>query len=154
MKATSFKQFKIQLTDKTRMIIFDIICYLFIILFAYTAVSKMMNFSSFVAVLKVSPLIGHLDMLVAFTVIAVEVILCIVLVGDRTKRLGLRLSMGLMVVFTLYLTYMVLSGDELPCQCGGVISLMSWKEHIIFNSVFIILAFIGLKISEKLVEPI
>src|SRR3546814_5749620 len=49
-----------------------------------------------------------------------------------------------MLVFTAYLLNMVFTVDSLPCSCGGVISSMSFDQHIVFNAGFIVLAVIGL----------
>jgi hypothetical protein len=40
---------------------------------------------------------------------------------------------------------MILSFAKLPCQCGGVISKMSWKEHVVFNAFFIVVNGLALK---------
>jgi uncharacterized membrane protein YjjP (DUF1212 family) len=37
---------------------------------------------------------------------------------------------------------------ELPCSCGGIISLLSWGGHLVFNSVFILLAFAGVMLEK------
>jgi hypothetical protein len=39
-----------------------------------------------------------------------------------------------MLLFTVYLAWMIQFAAHLPCNCGGVISSMSWKQHIVFNT--------------------
>jgi hypothetical protein len=53
-----------------------------------------------------------------------------------------------MIAFTLYIGAIMTFNKELPCSCGGIISLLSWKEHLVFNSVFILLAFAGVMLEK------
>ncbi|MBE9600169.1 MauE/DoxX family redox-associated membrane protein [Pedobacter sp. MC2016-24] len=149
METTLNKESKWQLSEGTKRIIVDVIVYLFVALFVYTAASKIQTFESFQRVLGKSPLIGDFSQIIAWIIPSLEIILALLLISSTIKKVGLYLSLGLMILFTLYLIYMVLSGSKLPCQCGGVISSMSWQQHIWFNVIFIILALVGLKIYKK-----
>lgn len=144
METTLHKQSRFALSDKTKEAICDGISYLFIALFLYTAVSKLMTFESFQHVLGRSPLIGHYNTFVAWTIPVTEIVVSVFLLIPNVKKIGLYLSLLLMLTFTIYLIYMLMSGSQLPCHCGGVISTMSWKEHIIFNAGFILLAIVGI----------
>lgn len=139
----------LQISAKTREIIVDITVYLFIILFMYTAASKILTVKSFASTLAKSPLIGSYNMIVAYAIPIVEIIISIVLIFPFIRKAGLYASFLLMTVFTAYLAYMVLSGNKLPCHCGGVISTMTWQQHIWFNLGFVALAIIGLTINGK-----
>jgi len=44
---------------------------------------------------------------------------------------------------------MLLSGQHLPCTCGGIISKMSWKQHLGFNALFILVGLIGIIKTKK-----
>lgn len=39
---------------------------------------------------------------------------------------------------------------RLPCSCGGVIALLSWKQHIAFNLFFLSLAVIGIYLEQQI----
>jgi hypothetical protein len=39
---------------------------------------------------------------------------------------------------------------KLPCTCGGVISKMSWPQHVLFNSGFMILAIVGIQLEKNI----
>lgn len=146
---TTIKHTNIYFSEKIRELIFDIITFLFIILFVYTAASKIITFSEFVNVLRHSPLLGKVNLLVAYSIPSVEILLSVVLIVNKTKKIGLVLSLILMVIFTIYLIYMVSLGGKLPCMCGGVISMFTWKQHIWFNILFILIAISGLMIQKK-----
>lgn len=149
METTLNKRSIFHLSEKRREIIFDAITFIFIMLFIYTAASKIMTFASFEKVLGRAPLIGQFNTLIAYLIPTIESIISIILLFNSTKRIGLLLSLGLMIIFTIYLIYMISLGVPLPCHCGGVISLLTWKQHIAFNLVFIVLAILGLKIYRK-----
>jgi len=128
----------------------DLTAYLFISLFMYTAAAKVFSIKKFASTLAKSPLIGDWNDYIAWAVPITEIVISILLIIALTRKLGLYASLALMIIFTLYLSYMVLSGSKLPCHCGGVISKMSWQEHIWFNLAFIALAIIGLCKFRKL----
>ena len=139
----------LHLSKKIRQVIADFSAYLFIVLFMYTAGSKLFALKSFAATLAKSPLIGNLNIIVAWTIPLVEIILSIMLVFPQIRKAALRGSLLLMSIFTCYLIYMVYSGHELPCHCGGVISSMTWQQHIWFNLGFVALAIGGLVANKK-----
>lgn len=143
------KRFPISLSEKTKRIIFEVIINAFVLLFIYTAVSKIMTFHTFNMVLHRSVLIKHFSAFVAYAIPAIEILLSILLIIPKTKRVAIIGSFILMIVFTAYLVYMVYSGAKLTCNCGGVISSMTWKQHILFNISFILLAGIGIWISSN-----
>lgn len=124
----------------------DGISYLFVALFVYTASSKLMNLTAFEKVLSRSPLIAGFSEVLAWSVPIVEILIALLLIIPITKKLGLWTALGLMILFSGYLGYIILSmtDQELPCSCGGVVSLLSWHQHVWFNLGFIVLGFIGL----------
>jgi len=149
METTLNKQTAFRLSAKTREIIVDIIAYSFIMLFMYTAADKLLTIKSFASTLAKSPLIGGYHMIVAWAIPIIEIIISIILIIPSARKTGLQASFLLMTTFTLYLTYMVFSGSKLPCHCGGVISTMTWQQHIWFNLAFVTLAIFGITISGK-----
>lgn len=130
--------------------------YLLIFLFAYTAVSKLnlfsytapfswdnfkfIDISSFEEAMFKSPVLRPYVHELAWMIPAIEIVACILLLFNKTKTAGYYLSLLLLTVFTAYIMYILSMYDHnLPCVCGGVISLMSWKQHLIFNYFFIVI---------------
>jgi hypothetical protein len=99
----------------------------------------------FAAVLSKIPLIGRGAGIVAILLPLAELLIALLLLFERTRLIGLYASLVLLSIFTVYLVYMVLAVPKLPCSCGGVISTMSWKQHVVFNAVFIVLTIIGIR---------
>lgn len=106
---------------------------LLIFLFTYTAVSKLLDLDGFRSVLAQSPLIGPGAGALAILLPFAELGVCLLLLFPTTRFAGLYTSFVLLVLMTGYLGFMVLYAPHLPCSCGGVISSLSWKEHIVFN---------------------
>lgn len=134
---------KIKLSEKTKNTITEIIINFFILLFVYTAISKIFTHNNFQDVLSKSALIGTYSEIVAWAIPIVELIISILLIIPKTKKWGLMGTLLLMISFTGYLIYMVSVSTKLPCSCGGIISEFSWQQHIIFNCVLIGIAGIG-----------
>jgi len=144
METTLPKQSAFKLSGKTREIIADLITYLFIALFIYTATDKFFGFANFEKFIIKLDLMRAIGKYVAFLIPASEVAISLVLLFPKTRKLGLYYSLGLMILFTAYLVYMKLTAETLPCHCGGVISRLSWTQHIGFNILLIGLAIAGI----------
>ena len=124
------------------------ICCVFILLFVYTALSKLFALDAFKTVLHDTPLIGSYAYLFACAIPLAELVTSFFLLIPGTRRTGLWLSFMLMGIFTTYIAYMTAFASHLPCSCGGVIASMSWKEHLLFNIFFTLLGIAG-SILEK-----
>ncbi len=144
MESIINKKKRMVLPGRAKEIIIDIISYLFIFLFAYTAYSKGTDYTAFAKGLERHPLIAGYAEQIAWLVPASEAFVSFLLVFPKTRKVGLYASLALMLVFTVYLLHMVLTMEALPCSCGGVISSMSFPQHIVFNAGFIVLAVVGL----------
>ena len=127
----------------------DIICALLILLFAYTAFSKLVEFEKFRNVLSEAPVIGNEAAFLAAVIPVAELIIVLLLLIPKTKKPGLSTATGLLIVFTVYLVFMVLTDPHLPCSCGGVIQQLSWKQHIVFIAFFIGLGITGIYYQRK-----
>jgi hypothetical protein len=128
----------------------EIIAALFILLFVYTATSKLLSHDAFVVTLKKSPLIGFASLFLSWTVPLLEIFISVLLLIPKFRRKGLMASFFLMALFTIYILYMLLSSSHLPCSCGGVISKLSWKEHLWLNVLLTVLAALPLYLQQRL----
>jgi uncharacterized membrane protein len=143
----SFKQSKIVKISRSTLI--EVISGLFILLFVYTAFSKFSDLERFKYFLTQSPLVGGMSKYVAWTIPSVEVIISILLFIPKTRKAGMWSSFLLMIAFTGYLGYMIATMSNLPCSCGGVISEMTWRQHLVFNSGFTLLGLLGIYLIKK-----
>src|SRR5690554_855339 len=112
--------------------IITVICYLYVMLFVYTAVSKFLDFENFQVQLGQSPLLSAFAGWVSWGVLLIELLTAGLLMFDKTRRLGLYIALALMVMFTTYIYIILNYSDFIPCSCGGILEKMGWTEHLIF----------------------
>lgn len=129
--------------------IVEIVSALFILLFVYTGINKLISVNSLQIVLREYPLIGSLNTVIAWGLPFVELFIALLLFIPKTKRAGLYGSLLLMTAFTLYLIYMLAFTPNKPCTCGGMLQKLTWPPHLVFNLLFIILAIWGIRLSSK-----
>lgn len=135
-----------------RNLIIEIIGSLLILLFLYTALSKLLDLRHFKAMLSTSPLIGKRAAIVALVLPITEILVALMLFFRRTRLWGLWGSVALMTIFTIYLGYMIMFTPNLPCSCGGVIKQMTWKQHLVFNILFLLISLTGLVLERKRIK--
>ena len=127
----------------------DIIAGLLILLFVYTALSKLDNYSFFQAQLNLYPFIGLFSSTLAWAIPSMELLIAILLLLPAYRIKGLLAALILLIVFTVYLLIMILYTPDLPCSCGGVIQSFTWTQHIFFNCGFITVTFIAVLLSKR-----
>jgi putative oxidoreductase len=121
-----------------------------VILFFYTALSKLLDLTEFQRQLSNQTLprwsVGLLLWLIPLT----ELLVCFFLILPSTQMIGFCGSTLLMILFTGYIGLVLLNVfDRVPCSCGGVIRNMQFNEHFVFNLFFLILSIIGIYMSHK-----
>ena len=129
--------------------IVELISSLLMFLFLYTALSKLLEFDKFKYQIGQSPFITNISWLVIWSIPLAEIITSIFLIFKRTRLAGLYLSFFLLLLFTGYVFIMLRYSSYLPCSCGGVLSIMSWKQHLIFNLLFTGLSLAGIIVQNS-----
>lgn len=129
--------------------IVEVISALFILLFLYTALSKTIDYRPTVNTLKANATLANFAAEITWTVIIIEYIATLTLFIPKTRKVGLITSMALISIFTVYILYMMLFVPNLPCSCGGIISKLTWSQHLIVNLIFMLLALLGIRIQSK-----
>ena len=132
---------------KIKNILLEIISLLFILLFVYAAVSKLLEYEQFKMQISQSPILGAYAGLLAWGVPGVEILVSFLLVFPRTRLWGLYASTGLMSLFTLYIGAILYFSENIPCSCGGVLDPLGWEEHLLFNIIFLLLALSGILLT-------
>ena len=131
-------------------LLIEIISLWFVILFLYTGIAKLLDFSVFKAQLEESPVLEPVASVIAWCLPIVEFVVCILLFFPRFRLKGLYASFLMMTSFTVYVAVLLLTSPELPCSCGGIIEELSWQGHLIFNIALIILSYLGIRMQRKL----
>lgn len=138
--AKEYVPFKIKLLSIT----LEVIVGLFILLWIYTGLNKMIDYSNFKTQLAKSPFIQSFDGLIANTLPAFELIIAGLLIFNKTRLIGLYASLFIMAQFTGYVYIMLTYSYDLPCSCGGILEKLSWNDHLWFNAIFTLLATAGI----------
>ena len=127
----------------------DIISAVILLLFLYTAGSKLLNHAEFRLALAGSPVVKPFAGILAWALPAAEILIVVLLFFPSTRLKGMYASLLLLSIFTLYLCCILLFSPVLPCTCGGVIEKLSWPQHIAFNLFFMLLVLTGIWLYHK-----
>ncbi len=122
----------------------EVIAFLLILLFLYAAGTKLVDIEKFRIVISKSPLLYSISHLVSIIIPAAEILLSFLIAIPRSRFFGLLGAFTLMVIFTAYIVVILQFSEEIPCACGGVLQSLGWKEHLIFNIVFTLIALTGM----------
>lgn len=117
---------------------------LFIVLFVYAAMSKFFDFHTFQVQLGQSPIFTAFADVVSWSIPLTELIIASLFLVPKYIPLAFYASFSLMTMFTVYIILILNFSDFIPCSCGGVLENLSWTDHIIFNSAFIVIAILGI----------
>ncbi|EJG02040.1 MauE/DoxX family redox-associated membrane protein [Flavobacterium sp. F52] len=131
-------------------LIIHVIGLLYILLFVYAAISKLIDYEAFLRQIAMSPVLTAHASWLAWLVPALEILLAVLLVFPGTRRVGMFGSMNLMLSFTVYIYLIMNFASHVPCSCGGILEKMGWTEHFYFNIVFIILGLSALLLDYTL----
>lgn len=137
-----------KLSQKTKDRIANLIRYLCLFLFVYTAYSKTVDHNRFMEGLKNVNMLRSNAELISYLVPGLEMLVALLLIIPNTVKTGLIAFLSMMIVFTGYIIVAMILEPHLPCNCGGAIESLTWIQHIWFNIVFIISAIIALRISK------
>lgn len=87
----------------------------------------------------------------AYALPVAEIIVVILLVVNTTRLLGLYLSLLLLTLFTGYILAVLLDFfGQIPCSCGGIIELLGWKEHLLFNIFFLLISIAAIRLHKHI----
>jgi uncharacterized membrane protein YphA (DoxX/SURF4 family) len=128
----------------------EIIALLFVILFLYTGIAKLMDFDVFQEQLMDSPILSFAAPMVAWGLPFMEFIVSLALFIPKYRQLGLYASFILMILFTGYVGWLLAFAPELPCSCGGIMEELSWPAHLVVNIALVGLALTGIILAKKI----
>lgn len=130
-----------------RKITLEFIACLLILLFVYTAGSKLLDMERFRLVISKSPLLYPITGFVAIVIPLSEFLVSILIALPRYRYAGMLGAFSLMVIFTAYIFAILQFSENIPCACGGVLQSLGWQDHLIFNIGFTLVALLGVVLS-------
>ena len=139
------KTYRPSLTERTKWTLtIEAIAAGLMFLFLFTSIDKLYNYRQFRDALSKSQVLANVAGLVSWSVPVAEILIATALFIPSMRKTGLKATILLLAVFNIYLSYMMAFAPKLPCMCAGLLESLSWKSHIIFNAVMIVLAIIGI----------
>jgi len=133
-----------------RKIVTETISCMLIVLFVYAAISKLLDYGTFLLQLGKSPFITVFAPFIVWALPLIELACVALLLFRKTKIWGLYGSLFLMTLFTAYIYSMLHYSYYVPCSCGGILSKMSWTQHLWFNIAFVLLSILGILLEARL----
>jgi hypothetical protein len=129
----------------------EVIALLFILLFAYTGLTKFLEGHRFYDNIRNSPILGGetIASLASWMVPLAELAVAMLLIWKKTRLMGFYGAIGLILLFTGYTIAIVFFAPYRPCSCGGIISLLSWEQHLVINVILLLLAVSATLFSRK-----
>ena len=136
-------------TIRYKKLLVEIICLLYILLFVYAACTKLIAYDTFRVQLGQSPILTSISSWFVWMVPAAELVIAGMLVVPRLRLMALYAAFSLMTMFTAYIFIILTYSPFVPCSCGGILEKMGWEEHLVFNSVFVLLALTGILLLSR-----
>ena len=119
---------------KRKIILFlaDFFYLFFIFFFCYTLVNKLINIHSFrTNLIKTSLFDENSAYYFSYFVLFIEFSVIITLLFLKEK--GLLLFCFVILIFTLYISYLKFKGYYEVCWCGGILNGLQYKYHLSIN---------------------
>lgn len=139
-------------TRNAGQIVVETVCLLYVALFVYAAAAKLLDFEHFRNQIGQSPMLNAFAGTVAVLVPLLELSLSVLLLWRRFRLAGLSGALSLMTMFSAYIVIILNYSPFVPCSCGGILEDMDWKEHLIFNLAFVVLAITAI-VTENRLKP-
>ncbi|SMC43875.1 MauE/DoxX family redox-associated membrane protein [Pedobacter africanus] len=130
-------------------LVIEIICWAYFVLFGYAAFDKLFALNRFVITMGQSGMLTPYAGFLSWAVPVVELVLVLMLMVPRFRLAGLYGSLSLMTMFTTYIFIVLDVMEKELCGCGAAIEALGWGWHMVFNTVFLVMAAVGL-ILEKI----
>ena len=126
------------MTKQLSITLIDFTAAAFATLDGYAGLTKLMHHHDFYSAILHSPAIARYATLLSLAIPVAEIIISVLLIIPKTRLTGLTSATILMAILTTYVAMILASSGSLPCTCGGIISRMGWKAHLMLNSAFLV----------------
>lgn len=102
--------------------------------FAYTAIAKVYDWNATKLAMYNQVIPDWSKDLLLYGIPMMEAVVALMLLIPRWRYRGFLVSLMLMLVFTGYVAWVWFGlAGRVPCSCGGIISSLTWGQHLILN---------------------
>lgn len=139
---------------KLYQILRGVLLFYFVVLLSYAGISKFIEGNSLYIALINAPLYLNKPAadLLKWWIPIIEILLAISISFKTTRRIGYLSIALLFILLSLYAGWITWFLPNKPCSCGGLISLLSWKQHVVFNLINLILSLVAWYITKRPVK--
>lgn len=141
------------ITMRTKNIISETIVFIILLTWAYTFVSKILDFDTFDRQIKGAYLLSAGGAVLPYILQTVHLCIVLLLLNKNWRKLGLLASIVVLTVYTAYLIYILKFAPSIPCSCIAVMSGMNWQDQLYFNFTVLAINIMGLIIFFSLKRP-
>lgn len=129
----------------------DIIIIILIVAFAYPGMNKLLELGKFKEQLSFSTFISdRLSSLLSWLVPITLLSIAGLLIFKGIRQLVLKLYLGLMTLFTLYVIAILTLAPFVPCSCIGFSDRLTWSQQLLFNIILMVLVGIAKLLNKGL----
>ena len=133
-----------------RKMIVEVIAFLLMLLFLFASVSKWLAFKTFIGDINNQPFPNWLTPWITNLLPPIEVLIVLALMFEKTRTAGFYASLILMSAFSIYSAAVLLKFfDYIPCSCGGIIKILSWRDNLILNLFFVAISIVGILLRKN-----
>ena len=129
---------------RTKNLIAEIIIFLLLLMWAYTFVSKVLDFDTFRRQINGAYLLSSLGSPLPYLLQVLHLSLVVLLIKKSWRKIGLITSLSLLVLYTGYLIYILKFAPSIPCSCISLYSRLNWDDQLLINFAVLALNIIGL----------
>ncbi|UKT65050.1 MauE/DoxX family redox-associated membrane protein [Pedobacter mucosus] len=121
-----------------------------VLLFILTGVEKVVDFQAFREKMSGQVFGPWLLAVLTYMVPLSEIACVMLLLFPYTRFAGFILSTAMLAAFTVYIILVLLNVfAKHPCPCGGPLKHLTWGQHLIFNTIFLLISSLGLLLTYK-----
>jgi hypothetical protein len=110
-----------------------------VIMWCYGATKKIIKHDRFNAEISWFPLISNVATFISYAFPALLLITSVLITINKTRLLGLYISLGILAILNAYLFSVVRFAEKVPCSCSGIWDNIEWNGQMIINLVFIVI---------------
>lgn len=125
-------------------IIQEVIVAILLVVWLYTGISKLIEWRSFSIQMHQSPVFYGYARVATFAGPILEILLAGLLIFKKSRKFGMIGSFILMSFFSWYVWWLMTHLPNLPCSCGGIVSFLSWPQHLALNVFLSLISLIGI----------
>lgn len=122
----------------------NIIRLIFVILFLYTGISKLLAYHDFVDESKQTASLIGISNSIILSVPFIEILIATLLTTRRWQLTGFYGSLVLMSAFTWYVIFLSRLQYYVPCDCGGGLDMLPINIHLLLNLILLTLTILGI----------